>query len=608
MAKKDTMLALQRRGIDEETASRLADEYTLSSLKQADVGALVDQGFEEGEAKEILDAVGRKKQPVQQESADEKDEEPSEKQQLINEFSQVKGIGPAKGEALYESGFRSMDELQLQPIETIAEVRGIGKKYASTIKQHLTPPRDEALKFFSEIKGIGPAKAEALWEAGYHNELDLKVAPEYELEEVVGNAAKNIKETIGHIDAREILQRVDYIPEPSYEEAENRASLREIIRGILAEHDEFLPRSLEDDIIDQVIDTKISKKKLRTLVERVIEEYNKSLMDPLEACGIVGAQSIGEPGTQMTMRTFHYAGVAEINVTLGLPRLIEIVDARKQPSTPMMTVYLEGEYKVTRDMATKIANKIEITRLINIADVTTDLGNMMILITPNKKALDRKDIAMKDIERRLNTIRRVEVEQNGDAFKVHPTEPTYKELQRINEEVKNLKIKGIKGIKRAVIRKEKGEYIIYTEGSNFEKILTIEGVDKTRTTTNDIYAIYNVLGIEAARNAIIKEAHNTLQEQGLNVDIRHIMLVADTMTSDGTVRPIGRQGVSGEKSSVIARAAFEITVNHLLRAAKQGEIDELRGVAENIIVGQPIKLGTGSVDLSVDVGKVNKGE
>ncbi len=608
MAKKDTMLALQRRGLSEETASKLAEEHTLSSLKSADAGDLMDTGFDEDEAKEILDAVGRKKQAQKPAAEEKEDEEISEKQRLVNEFSQVKGIGPAKGAALYEEGFRSMDELQLQPIESIAEVRGIGKKYASTIKQHLTPPRDEALKFFSEIKGIGPAKAEALWEAGYHNELDLKVAPAYELEEVVGNAAQNIKEAIGHVDAREILQRVDYIPEPSYEEPKDRAALRERIRGILGEHDEFLPRSLEDDIIDQVIDAKLSKKKLRTLVERVIDEYNKSLMDPLEACGIVGAQSIGEPGTQMTMRTFHYAGVAEINVTLGLPRLIEIVDARKKPSTPMMTVYLEGEYKVTRDMATKIANKIEITRLINIADVTTDLGNMMILITPNKKALDRKDIAMKDIERRLNTIRRVEVEQKGGTLEVHPTEPTYKELQRINEEVKNLKIKGIKGIKRAVIRKEKGEYIIYTEGSNFEKILTIEGVDKTRTTTNDIYAIYNVLGIEAARNAIIKEAHNTLQEQGLNVDIRHIMLVADTMTSDGTVRPIGRQGVSGEKSSVIARAAFEITVNHLLRAAKQGEIDELRGVAENIIVGQPIKLGTGSVELSVDVGKVNKGE
>lgn len=605
MAKKDTMLALQRRGLSEELSSELADAFTLSSLKRADVEELVEKGFDEAEAKEILDAVGRKKRA--QQPAAEEPEEPSEKQQLVNEFSEIKGIGPAKGEALYEAGFRSMEELQLQPIETIVEVRGIGKKYASTIKQHLIPPKEEALDFFSEMKGIGPAKAEALWNAGYHNELDLKVAPEYELEEVVGNAAANIKEAIGHVDAREILQRVEYIPEPSYEEPEERAALREHIRGIVDARDEFLPSAIEDDIIDQVIDRTLSEEEIEELVVRIIDEYNKSLMDPLEACGIVGAQSIGEPGTQMTMRTFHYAGVAEINVTLGLPRLIEIVDARKQPSTPMMTVYLEGEYKVTREMATKIANKIEITRLINIAEVTTDLGNMMVVVTPHKKAIDRKDIAGKDIEKRLTTIRRVEVEQNGDVFEVCPTEPTYRELQRINEEIKNLKIKGIKGIKRAVIRKEQGEYVIYTEGSNFEKILTLEGIDKTRTTTNDIYAIYNVLGIEAARNAIIKEAHNTLQEQGLNVDIRHIMLVADTMTSDGNVRPIGRQGVSGEKSSVIARAAFEITVNHLLRAAKEGEVDELRGVAENIIVGQPIKLGTGSVELSVDVGKTSKG-
>ena len=608
MAKKDTMLALQRRGLSEELSSRLADEFTLSGLKKATVEDLVEKGFDADEAKEILDAVGHKKRAQKPAAKEAPDEEISEKQRIINEFAEVKGIGPAKGAALYESGFRSMEELHLQPIESIAEVKGIGKKYASTIKQHLIPPKDETLAFFSKIKGIGPAKAEALWDAGYRNKLDLQVAPEYELEAVVGNAAENIKEAVGHVDAREILQRVDYIPAPSYEEPEERASLRQHIRDIVDEHDEFLPSAIEDDVIEEVLERDLSKAKIKKLVERVIQEYNQSLMDPLEACGIVGAQSIGEPGTQMTMRTFHYAGVAEINVTLGLPRLIEIVDARKQPSTPMMTVFLEGEYKVTRDMATKIANRIEITRLINIAEITTDLGNMMIIVTPHKKAIDRKDISLKDIKRRLNTIRRVEVEEKDDVFEVTPTEPTYRELQRINEDIKNLKIKGIKGIRRAVIRKEQGEYVIYTEGSNFEKILTIEGVDKTRTTTNDIYAIYNVLGIEAARNAIIKEAHNTLQEQGLNVDIRHIMLVADTMTSDGTVRPIGRQGVSGEKSSVIARAAFEITVNHLLRAAKQGEIDELRGVAENIIVGQPIKLGTGSVELSVDVGKVNKGE
>jgi len=102
---------------------------------------------------------------------------------------------------------------------------------------------------------------------------------------------------------------------------------------------------------------------------------------------------------------------------------------------------------------------------------------------------------------------------------------------------------------------------------------------------------------------IIQEAHNTLSEQGLNVDLRHIMLVADVMTADGTVRAIGRHGVSGEKSSVLSRAAFEITVNHLLLASQRGEIDVLDGVAENIIVGQPVSLGTGAVELVMGYGK-----
>jgi len=331
-------------------------------------------------------------------------------------------------------------------------------------------------------------------------------------------------------------------------------------------------------------------------------------MDPYEACGMVAAQSIGEPGTQMTMRTFHYAGVAEINVTLGLPRLIEIVDARKDPSTPMMTVYLEGVYRINKEKAKEIANKIEVTRLINIAEVETDISNMKVVVKPNVKSMQRKDITMDDLLEALKKVSKVQIKERKNEIEITPQEgnENYRELRRISEEVKNIKIKGIDGIKRAIIRKEGDEYVIYTEGSNFEKVLEIEGVDKTRTITNDIHAIYHVLGIEAARNAIINEAYSTLQEQGLNVDIRHIMLVADLMTATGVIRPIGRQGVSGEKGSVIARAAFEITVDHLLGAARRGEVDELKGVAENVIVGQPIKLGTGSVELAIDVKKLSK--
>lgn len=177
-------------------------------------------------------------------------------------------------------------------------------------------------------------------------------------------------------------------------------------------------------------------------------------------------------------------------------------------------------------------------------------------------------------------------------------EPSYKKLLNVNESLKDLKVKGIDGIKRIIIRKEPEEgYVIYSEGSNLDKVLEIEGVDPYRTTTNDIQAVGRVLGIEAARNIIIQEAYNTLMEQGLNVDKRHIMLVSDVMTSNGTIKAIGRHGVSGEKSSVLSRAAFEITVNHLLDASRRGELDTLGGVAENIIVGQPVNLGTGAVEL-----------
>jgi len=127
--------------------------------------------------------------------------------------------------------------------------------------------------------------------------------------------------------------------------------------------------------------------------------------------------------------------------------------------------------------------------------------------------------------------------------------------------------------------------------------LEIDHVDRKGTTTNSILEIFEVLGIEAARNAIIHEASRTLEEQGLTVDIRHIMLVADLMTNDGDVKAIGRHGISGRKSSVLARAAFEITSTHLLRAGITGEVDTLEGVVENIIVGQPVTVGTGAVNL-----------
>ena len=384
-------------------------------------------------------------------------------------------------------------------------------------------------------------------------------------------------------------------PEEKEESAEHK-KIREKIHKILK--DEKLPLVVIDEIIEKVTKDKKLESKLETIVKRALEDYKKNLIDPAEACGIVGAQSIGEPGTQMTMRTFHYAGVAEINVTLGLPRLIEIVDARSIPSTPMMNIYLRDEYRVNAELAKKVANKIETAKLNSIADIETDLTNLTTYVKPNKKTMEGKNITVDELLGSIKKIKGIDVKNEKGTIKITLDEPSFKKLLDVTETLKNLKVKGIDGIKRVIIRNEPNEgYVIYSEGSNLEKVLDIEGVDPYRTTTNDIQAVGRVLGIEAARNMIIKEAYNTLMEQGLNVDLRHIMLVADIMTVDGTIRAIGRHGVSKEKESVLSRAAFEITVSHLLQAARRGEVDKLGGVAENIIVGQPVNLGTGAVQL-----------
>ena len=359
-----------------------------------------------------------------------------------------------------------------------------------------------------------------------------------------------------------------------------------------------LPQNVIDNLNRELKDRKVTKKQMEEIVKRLNSGYDNAKIEAGEAAGVVSAQSIGEPGTQMTMRTFHYAGVAEINVTLGLPRLIEIVDARKNPSTPMMTIFLEKDYSHDRDKARELAWKIEATYINVLGSMSTDITEMKVLIELNKKALDQRNMTSEEIAGKIEEELGVSAEIKGETLVLVPSKPSYRELLQLVKSVHSVILKGIKGIKRVVIRKEdSGEYVLYTEGSVLKEVLSIEGVDATRTRTNNVNEIFEVMGIEAARQALINEATDTLKEQGLNVDIRHIMLVSDIMTVDGDVKPIGRHGISGEKASVLARAAFEVTVNHLLDSGMRGDVDELRGVTENVIVGQPIRLGTGNVKL-----------
>ncbi len=167
------------------------------------------------------------------------------------------------------------------------------------------------------------------------------------------------------------------------------------------------------------------------------------------------------------------------------------------------------------------------------------------------------------------------------------------ETYKLKEKIKDMYIRGVKGITQVLPVKSDSEFIIITSGSNLKDVMQIDEVDETRTITNDVFEVLSVLGVEAARQVIINEATKVIEDQGLDVDIRHIMLVADAMTTTGNVKGITRGGITGEKKSVLARASFETPMKHLVHASLIGEEDELSSVIENVMLNQPVPVGTG---------------
>lgn len=328
--------------------------------------------------------------------------------------------------------------------------------------------------------------------------------------------------------------------------------------------------------------------------KRYLSAYENALVTPGEAVGTVAAQSIGEPGTQMTLRTFHYAGVVELSVPLGLPRIIEIIDAKRTPKNVITTVYLTDEYNKTKRHADEIATQLREVMLKDVSKIRLDLPRNRIKIkTDDDDAVDF-----------INSFENVS--KRGNEYTITSESPA--EVQKNKNKLMRKKLRGVKDVQRAFIRKKKDhdlgteEYVIYAEGSNLKGMIEVEGVDKKRIMSNDIYQIGATFGIEAARNSIIRETIAVLEDQDLNVDLRHIMLVADRQTFTGKIQAVGRQGISGKKGSVLARAAFEETEKHILNAALHAEVDPLAGVAENIIIGQPIPVGTGMVELAAKKG------
>ena len=344
------------------------------------------------------------------------------------------------------------------------------------------------------------------------------------------------------------------------------------------------------------IEEKCPASKIKKVAEKVYEEYVAARVDPGEAVGLVSAESIGEPGTQMTLNTFHFAGVSEMNVTTGLPRIIEIFDATKEIKTPLMEIHLNEGHN---DLASvqKIAARIKETVFEEvIQEYAFNIFEQTLRITLNHELLENYGLVPKDLAALLKS------KTKGFQMQVQGEEITFiysgkpeeiKELYGLKEKLRGIKIKGIKGIKQVLPIKRGENYLILTSGTNLKEILEIKEVDAAKTTSNDIHEILQVLGVEAARQAIINEVYRVIEAQGINIDIRHIMLVADIMCVMGTIKGITRYGVVSEKASVLARASFETPVKHLITAALEGEIDTLASVVENVMINQPVPLGTG---------------
>ena len=393
------------------------------------------------------------------------------------------------------------------------------------------------------------------------------------------------------------LDRLVETEELSYK---SKAKVDEAELGkLLKKYQPLLNERLLKELNDKLGNSHLTEDGLKETMEKVAEALDYSRVEPGEASGIVAAQSIGEPGTQMTLRTFHFAGVRERDVTLGLPRLMELVDARKIPAKPSMDIYLTKEYAAQNEKAVKVAKEILFTKVGNVVAFSEVDPTEGIKLHLNPEMMADRDTNPEEIAKVIETGKR-KVQQdkrNPKIIHVSMPEADLSALFTLRNKILNMKLKGIPGITRVTVVKEGEEWFIQTSGSNLGKVVQVQGVDQAKVYTNNVHEVAQVLGIEAARATLVRELMSTLDEQGLEVDIRHIFLVADLMTSKGYIQQIGRHGIAGTKSSVLARAAFEITVPTLAEAAVKGEVEDLKGVTENVIVGLPIPVGTGMIDL-----------
>ncbi|XP_030835383.1 DNA-directed RNA polymerase III subunit RPC1 isoform X1 [Strongylocentrotus purpuratus] len=363
----------------------------------------------------------------------------------------------------------------------------------------------------------------------------------------------------------------------------------------------------EPDVLYQL--HRITSTQLHHFLTMCKTKHQRACIEPGTTVGALGAQSIGEPGTQMTLKTFHFAGVASMNITLGVPRIKEIINASKNISTPIITAELDIVNDA--DFARLVKGRIEKTLLGEVSEYIEEVflpDNCFVLI---KLDLDR--IRLLKLEVSAESIcmsicaSKLKVKPGQlravaeNLITVEPAETSkssmYYNLQFLKQSVANVVIQGSPNVSRAVIHidEKAGElkYKLLVEGDNLQGVIATRGVKGTHTTSNNTVEMEKTLGIEAARRCIMSEIEYTMVSHGMSIDHRHVMLLGDLMTYKGEVLGITRFGLAKMKESVLMLASFERTSDHLFEAAYFGQKDAICGVSECIIMGIPMNVGTG---------------
>ncbi|KAK9755069.1 hypothetical protein RND81_01G000400 [Saponaria officinalis] len=352
----------------------------------------------------------------------------------------------------------------------------------------------------------------------------------------------------------------------------------------------------------------VSVQQLQVFLDACISRLRSKRIEAGTPIGLIGAQSIGEPGTQMTLKTFHFAGVASMNVTLGVPRIQEILDARKNISTPVITAKLEDD--ISMEIAEGIKGQIEKTTLDQVCKsiklvmrrekVSVIVKLDMLKINSLRLCINAHIIGEKILNSLAKGKAKLNVKVHHHAkLEIFPGDDksgTHFALHSLKNKLPKVVIKGVDTARRVIIAEEErnpGKLKLIIEGTGMRKVMGINGVKGCETESNHVLEVEQTLGIEAARTCIIKEINKVLESHSIDVDVRHLMLLADVMTYKGQVLGVNRFGMSKMKDSVLMLASFEMPAEHVFNASLNGKEEKIQGVSECVIMGTPMHLGTG---------------